>query len=454
MPKTTIKKPMSKRPAAKRPAAKRPKIVSRPRGTDGVLKAVLPNGLTVIIKENHHAPVATFWCWYRVGSRHERSGITGISHWVEHMLFKGTHTFPGRTADQAVSREGGQWNGMTWLDFTTYFETLPAEKFELALALESDRMANAPFKPSEVEPERTVIISEKQGGENNPRHLLGEEVQAAAFKVHGYGHETIGHLCDLQTMTRDDLYNHYRTFYTPRNAVAVAVGAFRAEDALDKINRYFGKIKPGPEIPKYTAVEPAQRGERRVNVEGPGQTAYVELAYHAPAANEPDFPALVAADAILAGASSLSIFGGGATNASSRLYKALVDAELTTDIGSSLIPTADPYLYGLSATVRNGHTPHEVIVALDREIDRIVNEPVQPEELAKALKQARAQFAYGSESVTNQGFWYGWSEVFADYHWFETYLDRLATVTIEDVQRAAQKYLRRSNRVIGTYLPK
>jgi len=454
MPKTTVKKPVSKQPTAKRPAAKRPKILSRTHGADGVLKAVLPNGLTVLIKENHHAPVATFWCWYRVGSRHERSGITGISHWVEHMLFKGTHTFPGRSADQAVSREGGQWNGMTWLDFTTYFETLPAEKFELALALESDRMANAPFKPSEVEPERTVIISEKQGGENNPRHLLGEEVQAAAFKVHGYGHETIGHLCDLQTMTRDDLYNHYRTYYTPRNAVAVAVGAFKAEEALDTINRYFGKIKPGPEIPKYTAVEPAQRGERRVNVEGPGQTAYVELAYHAPAANDPDFPALVAADAILAGASSLSIFGGGATNASSRLYKALVDTELTTDIGSSLIPTADPYLYGLSATVRNGHTPHDVIVALDREIDRIVNEPVQPEELAKALKQARAQFAYGSESVTNQGFWYGWSEVFADYHWFETYLDRLAAVTIEDVQRAAQQYLRRSNRVIGTYLPK
>jgi zinc protease len=158
-------------------------------------------------------------------------------------------------------------------------------------------------------------------------------------------------------------------------------------------------------------------------------------------------------DAILAGASSLSIFGGGTTNASSRLYKALVETELATDVGGSLVPTIDPYLYGLSATVRHGHTPQEVEAAFEQEIDRIVNEPVQAAELAKALKQARASFAYGSESVTNQGFWYGWSEIFADHRWFETYLDRLAAVTVEEVQRAAQKYLRPSYRVVGHYLP-
>ncbi len=420
---------------------------------NGVLKAVLPNGLTVIIKENHNAPVATFWCWYRVGSGRERTGITGISHWVEHMLFKGTQKFPGRTADQMISREGGQWNGSTSLDFTTYFETLPAEKIDLALALEADRMVNAPFRPRDVASERTVIISEKQGGENSPRHLLGEEVQAAAFRAHGYGHETIGHLCDLQTMTRDDLYGHYRTYYAPNNAVAVAVGAFKAGEMLQKIEKTFGKIKRGPTVLSNTAIEPAQRGERRVIVEGPGTTSYVEIVHHAPAAKDPDFPACVAMDAILAGASSLSIFGG-TTNASSRLYKALVETELATDVGGSLVPTINPYLYGLSATVRQGHTPQEVEAAFEQEIDRIMNEPVQAAELAKALKQARASFAYGSESVTNQGFWYGWSEVFADYHWFETYLDRLAAVTVEDVQRAAQKYLPRSNRAVGYYLPK
>lgn len=444
MPKTTARKPVTAGP----------RILARPRHGHGVLKAVLPNGLTVVLKENHNAPVVTFWAWYRVGSRHEHTGITGISHWVEHMLFKGTPKFPAGSADRYVSREGGVWNGGTWLDFTYYFETLPAEKFDVALELESDRMANGQFKPREVASERTVIISEKQGSENHPRHLLSEEVQAAAFKAHGYGHETIGHLCDLQSMTRDDLYNHYRTYYAPNNAVLVAVGAFKADEALAQINRRFGKIKRGPAMPPYTAAEPEQKGERRVTVEGPGQTAYVELAYHAPSAKDPDFPALVALDAILAGASGLSIFGSGVTNASSRLYKALVDTELATDVSGSVIPTADPYLYSLSATVRSGHTPAEVEAAFDREIDRAVNEPVQPAELAKAIKQARAQFAYGSESVTNQGFWYGWSEVFADYRWFETYLDRLAAVTVDDVQRVAQKYLRRSNRVVGHYLPK
>ena len=432
------------RPPAKRSTAHR----------KTALKTRLPNGLTVVLKENHNAPVATFWMWYRIGSGREYTGITGISHWVEHMLFKGTPQFPGRSADQMISREGGQWNGFTWLDFTTYFETLPAEKIDLALALEADRMVHAPFRPREVASERTVIISEKQGGENSPRQLLSEDVQAAAFHAHGYGHETIGHLCDLQTMTRDDLYQHYQTYYAPNNAVAVAVGAFKADEMLKKIERAFGKIKRGPAIPSGTAVEPEQRGERRATVEGPGTTSYVEIVYHAPAAKDPDFPACVAMDAILAGASSLSILGGGTTNASSRLYKALVETELATDVGGSLIPTIDPYLYGLSATVRHGHAPQEVEAAFEREIDRVVNQPVQEAELAKALKQARASFAYGSESVTNQGFWYGWSEIFADYHWFETYLDRLAAVTVEDVQRVAQKYLQRSNRVVGFYLPK
>lgn len=419
---------------------------------NGVFKTVLPNGLTVILKENHNAPVATFSCWYRVGSRQEKPGYTGISHWVEHMLFKGTPKFPGRSADRIISREGGVWNGGTWLDFTYYFETLPIEKFDLALELEAERMINAQFRKSEVEFERSVIIAEKQGGENSPTNLLSDEVTAAAFKIHGYGHETIGELCDLQSMTRDDLYARYRTYYTPRNAVVVAVGAFKTPAALKKIKRAFGSIEPGPKLPKPTIVEPAQRGERSVSVEGPGTTTYVELAYHAPAANDPDFHALITLDAILAGASSLG--GGGTSNASSRLYKALVDTQLAADVGSSIIPTVDPFLFGLSATVRNSHTAAEVIAALDGEIDRLTNEPVKAAELHKAIKQAKAQFAFGSESVTNQGFWYGWSEVFADYTWFENYLDRLAAVTIEDVQRVAQKYLRRSNRTVGTYLPK
>jgi zinc protease len=222
---------LRKKRAAARPAGRRPKLLTH----NGTTKAILDNGLTVVVRESHNAPVSTFWCWYKVGSRLERAGITGISHWVEHMLFKGTPQFPKRELDRMISREGGTWNGFTWLDFTTYFETLPADRFDLAFRIEADRMVHATFDPKEVESERTVIISERQGHENSPHFLLSEEVQAAAFRVHGYHHEVIGDLCDLQTMTRDQLFYHYKTFYAPNNAVAVAVGDFKAADVMKQI---------------------------------------------------------------------------------------------------------------------------------------------------------------------------------------------------------------------------
>jgi len=435
-------------------ASREKTAVRRPYHGNGTTKVVLDNGLTVIVRESHNAPVSTFWCWYKVGSRVERAGITGISHWVEHMLFKGTPQFPKRELDRMISREGGTWNGFTWLDFTTYFETLPADRFDLAFAIESDRMVHAVFDPKQVELERTVIISERQGNENSPTFLLAEEVQAAAFRVHGYHHEVIGDLCDLQTMTREQLYQHYRAYYAPNNAVAVAVGDFKTDDVLKKIQGAFGKIKPGPKLPAINRAEPPQKGERRITVEGPDTTAYVEVAYRVPNAVHPDFPALVVLDAILAGASGLSIMGGGTSNASSRLYKALVDTELATDVSGGLGTTVDPFLYSLSATIRMGHTLAEVEAALDAELARAVAEPVAEQEVAKAIKQAKAQFAYGSESVTNQGFWYGFSEVFADYTWFESYLDRLAAVAVDDVQRVAKTYLTKSNRTVGWYVHK
>jgi zinc protease len=439
-----------KKTAARKKPVRKSKTVSR----NGVLKTVLDNGLTVILRENHNAPVATFWCWYRVGSRHERSGVTGVSHWVEHMLFKGTRTFPKATVDRLVSRVGGVWNGFTWLDFTTYFETLPADQIDLALRIESDRMVNALFVPKEVESERTVIISERQGNENSPTFLLGEVLQASVFLVHGYHHETIGHLCDLQSMTRDDLYGHYRTYYAPNNCVAIGVGAFDAPDMLARIGKAFGKIKPGPALPKIASVEPEQKGERRVVVEGEGATSYIDVAYRAPDARHPDFTPLVILDAILAGASGLSVFGGGTTNASSRLYRALVDTELTVDVSGNLVPTHDPFMYAISATVRQGRTPAEVEAALDAELQKVIDQPPAQEEVDKAIRQAKAQFAYGSESVTNQGFWYGFSEMFADAAWFEHYLDRLSQVTVDDVQRVAREYLVKSRRTVGYYVPK
>jgi zinc protease len=417
------------------------------------IKTTLDNGLAVLIKEARTAPVASFWVWYRVGSRNEYTGITGISHWVEHMLFKGTQMFPKGAAEKAIAREGGVFNGMTWYDFTTYLATLPTARIELALRIEADRMVNAVFDPDEVAAERTVIISERQGAENDPEFLLNEEVMGAAFRVHPYGNDTVGHMCDLETMTRDQLYAHYDTYYAPGNALAVAVGDFEAGEMLRMIEQHFGSIPDGPGVPPMNAGEPSQRGERRVVVEEQSNVAYLQMVFRAPTVHEPNFFALTALDAALTGASGLTFFGGGLTNKSSRLYKALVETELATTISGTLVPTVDPFVYGLSATVRAGHTLAEVEEALEAELARVVAEPVAQEELDKAIKQAKAQFAYSSESVTGQAMWIGFSEIFADYAWFENYIANLSTVTVEDVQRVAQKYLHRSNRTVGWYVP-
>ena len=419
----------------------------------GVTKTRLPNGLTVLLQEVHTAPLVSWWVWYRVGSRHERPGHTGISHWVEHMMFKGTRRFPGDLADRTVAADGGVRNAMTWIDWTTYFETMPVDKIDFALRLEADRMNHALFPPKEVASERTVIISERQGHENSPGFRLMEEAQAAAFRVHSYHHEVIGDIADLESMTRDDLFGHYQQYYAPNNAIAVAVGDFKTREMLARIKELFGSAKPKV-LPKLSPrPEPEQKGERRVRLSGEGETAYIDVMYHAPKATDPDFYPMVALDSILAGASSFNLFGGGTSNKSSRLYRALVESGLAAGISGGLSATVDPFLYILSATVRSGQTPEVVEAALDREIDRARNEAVSQEELAKAVKQARAMFAFGAESASSIGFWLGYTEIFDTYRWFENYLDRLAAVTTADVQCVAQKYLARTNRTVGYFVP-
>lgn len=421
--------------------------------TNEIRKTVLANGLTVLLREMHHAPVASFWVWYRVGSRNEHAGITGISHWVEHMMFKGTPAYPQGEFDKAIARAGGMFNGMTWFDFTTYFETLPADRIDLALRVEADRMLNANFDAAETELERTVIISERQGDENSPGFLLSEALQAAAFQAHPYHHSVIGWQCDLETMTREQLYQHYRTYYAPNNAILSVAGDFDSETLLARIRELFGAAPQGPALPPFTAKEPPQRGERRVTVEGPGSTAYLEMAYRAPRASEADYYPLMVLDTIMGGAKGMSLWGGGTANRSSRLYRALVETELASDADSALSSTIDPYLFSFSATVRAGRTLSEVEAALLAEVQRVCDEPISEAELRKAIKQTRAQFAYSSESVTDQAYWLGFSEVIADVSWFEGFMDKLSAVTVADVQAAAQAYLKPSLRTVGWYVP-
>lgn len=409
-------------------------------------QTTLSNGLKVLLKEIHTAPIISSWLWYRVGSRDEVQGRTGISHWVEHMQFKGTPQFPSNVLDKTISREGGSWNASTSLDSTRYYETMPADKIDLALRLEADRMINSQFAPDDVASERTVIISEREGSENEPFFLLGEAVQQASFRIHPYHHEIIGDIADLQSMTRDDLYDHYRKFYVPNNAVMVVAGDFETGPLLTRIRELFEPIPAGSAPTRLAREEPLQKGEIRLSVEGPGETTYTQVAYRFPSASHPDFFPLTVLDSLLAGPSGLS-------NKTSRLYRALVDKEYAVDVSGGAEATIDPFIYRISLIIHPKRRVEQALAVLDNEINRIRDNLVLKEEIARAIKQARAVFAYRIENITNQAFWLGYAEMFANYGWFQTYLDKLSAVTAKDIQRVANEYFKPQHRVVGTYIP-
>lgn len=407
----------------------------------------LPNGLTVLLKEIHTAPVISMWTLYRVGSRNERTGETGASHWVEHMMFKGTPKYPAGVLDGLIDRVGGQWNAFTSHDSTMYYETLPAEHIDLALDLESDRMINAQFLPDEVESERTVILSERRGSENQPMFWLREEVRSTAFKVHGYHHEIIGDTHDLITMTRDQLYGHYQRHYHPANAVLVLSGAFDTATMRDKIEQFYGHIANGTKPVLFSRPEPAQMGERRVLVERPIKTRFVMVSYRVPQATHPDWLALSVLDSILTGA------GGSIDNKTTRLYQALVKSEICASMSGNMNETIDPYLYTFSMTLRDGHTHQEAESVLLTELDKICQDGITEAELTRAKKQARANFAYETESITNQAYTLAQSSALGDHTWHDTYLARLELVTVEDVHNVARRYLIPQNRTVGWLIP-
>jgi zinc protease len=412
-----------------------------------ITQVTLKNGMKVMLKEIHTAPIISSWVWYRVGSRDESTGKTGVSHWTEHMQFKGTKEFPANILDKAISREGGRWNASTSHDSTRYYETMPADKIDLALRLESDRMKNSTFDVKEVASERTVIISEREGHENEPMFRLTEAVQQTAFRVHPYHHEIIGDMADLHTITRDDLYDHYRRYYIPNNAVLALAGDFETKTMLKRIKELFGPIPKGPTPPRLARPEPEQKGEIRLSVEGPGDTTYIQVAYRFPNATHPDYFPLEVFDSLLGGVSGLS-------SKTSRLYRALVDKEFAVDVSGWSEATIDPFLYRITIVNHPKRKPEETIAALDAEIKKLQDVFATESEIKRAVKQARAVFVYGNENITNQAFWMGYVEMFSSYEWYTMYLDNLAKVTPQDIQRVARKYFQPASRVIGIYVPK
>jgi zinc protease len=421
---------------------------------DSFHQVTLNNGMLVNLKEIHSAPIISHWVWYRVGSRNEVNGKTGISHWVEHMQFKGTPKFPPGVLDRAISRDGGFWNAFTFLDWTTFFETTPAKKISLALEIESDRMVNSKYAVDEVNSERTVIISERQGNENEPLFKLDETIQNTAFTAHPYRNEVIGSIADLNAIQRDDLYHHYRTHYCPSNAVLALAGDFDINEMLTLVRKYYEDLPAGKAEIHTPDREPALQSEQHVEVKGPGETTYLQLAYRAPAAAENDFFIVSVLDSLFTGPSGLNMFGGGGiSNKTSRLYQALVEKEFAISVYGGLQATIDPYLYSINVTVRPDRSPEDVLEHIDQEIQRLQEQPVSQAEIDRAIKQAKALFAYGSENITNQAFWLGYAEMFDHYDWFNHYVEHLNQVTPQQVQEAAQKYFLSSRRVVGVYLP-
>ena len=416
----------------------------------------LPNGLKVVVQEVHTAPLVSVWCWYRVGSIDEAPGMTGLSHWVEHMNFKGTVNIPRDQMKGIVERFGGMWNGYTWIDQTTYLETAGCAALDQMLFIEAERMAYGLYEPAECESERTVIISELQGGENDPDQLLDTEVTATAFRAHPYGHPTIGWLDDLKAMGRDDLYGYYRRFYIPNNATLVVVGDVETSDVMRRAEKHFSSIEEGALPNRVRAPEPPQLGERRVLIEREGTTAYVKVVFHAPAATEGDFFPMLVLDAVLTGAKGVNLwssFRGAPPQRKARLYTALVERGLASTVSGAILPTAEPYLYTLSFTVIDGVSPHAVENAAFEQIERVRREGVEASELARAQRQLRTRLVFDNDSVTNIAHQLGYFETVTGPGFLPTLQQRIDAVTAEQVWDVARRRLASTNRTVGWFRP-
>src|SRR5262245_17321795 len=419
-------------------------------------ETTLDNGLKVLVREEHAAPLASVWCWYRVGSKDEQPGLTGVSHWVEHMNFKGTTSIPRDQVKGIIEQYGGSWNGYTWIDQTTYLETATRDALDRMLFIESERMANCLYDPQDCESERTVIISELEGGETDPDQLLDQEVTATAFKAHPYQHPTIGWLPDLKSMTRDDLYGYYRRYYVPNNATLVIVGDVDADEALRRVDHYFGGIAPGGDLERLRTMEPEQTGERRITIRKAGTTAYLKAAYHAPSATDQQFVPLVILDAALTGAKGLNLwssFRSAPPQRSARLYRALVECGLASMVSGSIVPTEQPFLFTVSATATEGTALASVESAMLEELDRVRQEGITEAELVKAKAQLKARFVFDNDSVTNIAHQLGYFETIASVDVFTRLPEQIVRVNVEQVAAAARAVLASSNRTVGWFEP-
>jgi len=407
----------------------------------GVRETVLRNGLKILTRELHVAPVVTVWTLYRVGSRNEQPGMTGISHLLEHMMFRSTSTMKTGDLDHLVASVGGKHNAFTNFDDTAYHITVPNGALETALRIESDRMMNCLIEPEEVSRERGVVLSELMGRLNDPEEGLEDVTRSVSIRVHPYRSPIIGRKTDVEAISPDTVRDYYHTYYQPNNAVLVIVGDFQTDKAVALVEKYFGRLPAGPPPPPVIPQEPPQEGERRAIVKGIGATPLLQFYYHIPPAKDPDLYALQILDGILTEGDS------------SRLNRALVEPEIAVSVSSFLSRRIDPGWLAFYVTAREGMAPEKVEAAFLEALERIQREPVNEYELQKAINQVRAQLTETYGSITGLAEALGSFEMTVGHEEFGHYLSRLSLVTAADVQRVAQHYLTADNRTVGWFVP-
>ncbi len=403
------------------------------------------NELRVLWMREASAPVATFMVTYRVGSRNEGPGLTGATHYLEHLMFKGSRRFNrenGRTVFSTLQNLGARVNATTWLDRTNYYELLPRDHLELAAEIEADRMRGALLLSEDVDAERTVILNELDRGENEPMRKLYHSVWSTAFREHPYHHPTIGWREDVENMTRQDLRGFYDTFYWPNNTTVSVIGDVDADEVLRTVSRHFGSVGPSPHpIPADVPAEPAQDGERRVVVKRPGQLGIVMVAFKQPAAAHPDTYALDVLSVILT------------TGKSSRLHRRLTDRGLATGVFSSAASLRDPGLFYIIAPLAP-EVDHEVVEGeIAEELRRVREGGVTAAELARAHSLIRASEAFGRDGSYAIAAQLNEAIAAGDWRLYTSALEHAMSVTAEDVRRVARDYCIERERTVGFYVP-
>ena len=420
-------------------------VPSGARAADRVVAATLDNGLRVLLLEDPRSPIVSFQVWYRVGSRDEQRGATGIAHFLEHLMFKGTPTHGPKQFARLVEENGGQDNAFTSQDVTSYFVDIAADKLDLVIDLEADRMQNLLLDPKEIASEREVVIEERRTRtEDDPGGYLGEEVSSIAFKAHPYGVPIIGWMEDIKRITPAEIRAFYKTYYVPNNAIVVAVGDFRAPAVLEKIQKTFGRIPRAQTPPPVLAVEPTQNGERRVIVKKEAELPVVYMAWHVPNHQSNDAPALEVLSTILAGGRA------------SRLYRDLVyQRQLALEAGGEYSYfSIDPNLFWFWATPMPGQKAETLETELATHMERLKTEPVTDEELARARNQIEASFVFQEDSIHRRAALLARFELIGGWALKESFIAKIRAVTAADLTRVARAWFAPDKKSVGVLLPK